>query len=300
MCAGILKPALWLASLSGDGQLSAMPVSQWEEQETEAAVAAAATEGGDTKRVYVRRIFSQIAPRYDLLNHLLSFNIDKAWRRRAIAALDWERSPTGTYVDLCAGTLDVAAELSRQQGFRGHVVGADFAEPMLRAGLGKVSLAIVGPVVADALELPLRDASVAGATVAFGIRNVADLDVALREVRRVLEPEARFVILEFTTPRSAIVRALYHLYFHLVILEFTTPRSAIVRALYHLYFHRILPRIGAAISGHATAYRYLPRSVAHFPAEEELAARMRAAGFVDVRWQSLTFGIAAIHSGTKR
>jgi demethylmenaquinone methyltransferase/2-methoxy-6-polyprenyl-1,4-benzoquinol methylase len=269
MCAGILKPALWLASLSGDGQLSAMPVSQWEEQETEAAVAAAATEGGDTKRVYVRRIFSQIAPRYDLLNHLLSFNIDKAWRRRAIAALDWERSPTGTY--------DVAAELSRQQGFRGHVVGADFAEPMLRAGLGKVSLAIVGPVVADALELPLRDASVAGATVAFGIRNVADLDVALREVRRVLEPEARFVILEFTTPRSAIVRALYH-----------------------LYFHRILPRIGAAISGHATAYRYLPRSVAHFPAEEELAARMRAAGFVDVRWQSLTFGIAAIHSGTKR
>jgi demethylmenaquinone methyltransferase/2-methoxy-6-polyprenyl-1,4-benzoquinol methylase len=277
MCAGILKPALWLASLSGDGQLSAMPVSQWEEQETEAAVAAAATEGGDTKRVYVRRIFSQIAPRYDLLNHLLSFNIDKAWRRRAIAALDWERSPTGTYVDLCAGTLDVAAELSRQQGFRGHVVGADFAEPMLRAGLGKVSLAIVGPVVADALELPLRDASVAGATVAFGIRNVADLDVALREVRRVLEPEARFVILEFTTPRSAIVRALYH-----------------------LYFHQILPRIGAAISGHATAYRYLPRSVAHFPAEEELAARMRAAGFVDVRWQSLTFGIAAIHSGTKR
>lgn len=255
-----------------------MPVSEWEE-ETEAALAAAANEGdnGDTKRVYVRRIFSQIAPRYDLLNHLLSFNVDKAWRRRAITTLEWQRAPGGAYVDLCAGTLDVAAELSRQPGFRGHIVGADFAEPMLRAGLGKAPRSLVAPVVADALELPLRADSVSGATVAFGIRNVADLDVALREVHRVLEPGARFVILEFTTPRSAIVRALYH-----------------------LYFHQILPRVGAVVSGHATAYRYLPKSVANFPAQEELAARMRSAGFADVRWQSLTFGIAAIHSGTKR
>lgn len=253
-----------------------MPVSQWEE-ETEAALEAAATDGGDTKRVYVRRMFSQIAPRYDLLNHLLSFTIDREWRRRAIAALGWERSPAGTYVDLCAGTLDVAAALSRQPGFRGHVLGADFAEPMLRAGLGKVSRTAVGPVVADALELPVRDATIAGATVAFGIRNVADLDAALREVHRVLEPGARFVILEFTTPRSPVVR------------EF-----------YQLYFHQVLPRIGALISGHSTAYRYLPKSVAHFPAEEELASRMRAIGFDDVRWQSLTFGVAAIHSGTKR
>ena len=254
-----------------------MPVSHWE-GETEAAVAAATIDGdgGATKRVYVRRIFSQIAPRYDLLNHLLSFNVDKRWRRRAIATLNWQRAPAGTYVDLCAGTLDVAAELSRQKGFRGQVVGADFAEPMLRAGLGKVSRSVVGPVVADALELPMRDGGGAGATVAFGIRNVADLDAALREVHRVLEPGARFVILEFTTPRSAIVRALYH-----------------------LYFHQILPRVGAAVSGHPTAYRYLPRSVANFPGEAELGARMRAAGFVDVSWQSLTFGIAAIHCGTK-
>lgn len=253
-----------------------MPATQWEE-EAEAAVAAAASDGGDTKRVYVRRIFSQIAPRYDLLNHLLSFNVDKRWRRRAIATLDWARSPAGTYVDLCAGTLDVAAELSRQPGFRGQVVGADFAEPMLRAGLGKVAAAAVGPVVADALELPVRDDSVAGVIVAFGIRNVADLDAALREVHRVLEPGARFVILEFTTPRSAIVRWIYH-----------------------LYFHQILPRVGAVVSGHPTAYRYLPRSVAHFPAEQELAGRMRAAGLADVRWESLTFGVAAIHCGTKR
>src|SRR5436305_5986410 len=92
---------------------------------------------GDAKRLYVQQIFSQIAPRYDLLNHLLSFNIDKAWRRKAIAALGWERAPTGSYLDLCAGTLDVSAELSKRSGFRGRVIGADFAEPMLRAGARK-------------------------------------------------------------------------------------------------------------------------------------------------------------------
>src|SRR3569833_118849 len=106
-----------------------MPVSeiaiQSEEREAEAAA-----QGGDDKRAYVKRIFSQIAPRYDLLNHLLSINIDKAWRRKAIAALVWEREPEGTYVDLCAGTLDVSAQLARRPGFRGKVIGADFAEPM--------------------------------------------------------------------------------------------------------------------------------------------------------------------------
>ena len=249
-----------------------MPVSELESAEAQAAAA-----GGDAKRAYVQRIFSQIAPRYDLLNHLLSFNIDKAWRRRAIAALNWERAPSGAYVDLCAGTLDVATELSARPGFAGRIVGADFAEPMLRAGRGKASPAVVSPVVADALDLPLPDDSASGAIVAFGIRNVVDLDRALREVHRVLEPGARFVILEFTTPRSALVRAGYH-----------------------LYFHNILPRIGALVSGHRTAYAYLPRSVANFPIEEDLAARFRAAGFADVQWRTLTFGVAAIHSGTKR
>ena len=248
-----------------------MPVSELESAEAQAAAA-----GGEAKRAYVQRIFSQIAPRYDLLNHLLSFNIDKAWRRRALAALNWERAPRGAYVDLCAGTLDVATELSKRPGFAGQVVGADFAEPMLRAGRGKAPAAIVAPVVADALDLPLPDQSASGAIVAFGIRNVVDLDRALREIHRVLEPGGRFVILEFTTPRSPIVRAGYH-----------------------LYFHHILPQIGALVSGHRTAYAYLPRSVANFPIEEDLAARFRAAGFADVQWRTLTFGIAAIHRGTK-
>lgn len=257
-----------------------MPVSELDRSvadEQEAREAQAAAAGGDEKRAYVQRIFSQIAPRYDLLNHLLSFNIDKAWRRKAIAKLGWERAPAGVYVDLCAGTLDVSAQLSKTKGFRGRIVGADFAEPMLRAGVGKAPSTIVSPVVADALDLPVAGNSAAGAIVAFGIRNVANLDRGLREVHRVLEPGARFVILEFTTPRSAIVRTGYH-----------------------LYFHRVLPFIGGVISGHASAYKYLPKSVANFPIEEELASRMRGAGFVDVQWRTLTFGIAAVHVGTKQ
>jgi demethylmenaquinone methyltransferase / 2-methoxy-6-polyprenyl-1,4-benzoquinol methylase len=227
------------------------------------------------KSAFVRGMFSAIAPRYDLLNHLLSFNIDRRWRRRAIAMLGWQGAPDGVYVDLCAGTLDVAATLARQAGFRGRVIGADFAEPMLRAGREKISDR-VSPVVADALDLPLAPEMADGAIVAFGIRNVSDLDAALREVARVLVSGARFIILEFTTPRNPLIRTLYH-----------------------LYFHRLLPSIGGVVSGHRTAYRYLPASVAQFPAEEELAARMRAAGFTNVRWSSLSFGIAAIHVGQK-
>lgn len=231
---------------------------------------------GRDKRAYVRAMFSDIAPSYDLLNHLLSLNIDKRWRRRAIRLLDWMRQPAGRYLDLCAGTLDVAAELSTRPGFRGAIVGADFAEPMLRAGEGKGRPGSIHRVTADALALPLSPESCDGAIVAFGIRNLADLDAGLREVRRVLRPGARFVILEFSTPRFALVRAGYH-----------------------LYFHRILPRVGGWISGNRAAYTYLPRSVANFPTQDELGARMTAAGFADVRWTSLTFGIAAIHVGTR-
>ncbi|HUR00672.1 MAG TPA: ubiquinone/menaquinone biosynthesis methyltransferase [Gemmatimonadaceae bacterium] len=240
------------------------------------ATASAAAAGGAEKREYVKRIFSEIAPRYDLLNHLLSLNIDKAWRRRAIAELAVDSNPTGTYLDLCAGTLDVAAELAMRSGFAGSVIGADFAEPMLRAGLGKIGGKAITPVAADALQLPLPSGKLAGAIVAFGIRNVAGLDASLREVVRVLRPGARFVVLEFSTPRGRVMRALYQ-----------------------LYFTHILPFIGGAISGHGSAYRYLPRSVANFPVEEELASRMTSAGFTGVRWRSLTFGIAAIHVGTR-
>jgi demethylmenaquinone methyltransferase / 2-methoxy-6-polyprenyl-1,4-benzoquinol methylase len=246
-------------------------------EQYDASTALTAASGGAQKGEYVRHVFSEIAPRYDLLNHLLSLNIDRAWRRRAIAALEWRRNPAGTYVDLCAGTLDVGSMLAGERGFAGRVIGADFAEPMLRAGIAKTRGRAVSPVVSDALQLPLADDRAAGAIVAFGIRNVVDLDAALREVHRVLASRARFVILEFTTPPNPIVRSLYH-----------------------LYFHRVLPGIGGIISGHPTAYRYLPESVAHFPGPVALVERMADAGFVDVHWRPLTLGIAAIHTGIKR
>lgn len=243
---------------------------------TEHEGAATLPADGAAKRTFVRGMFSAIAPRYDLLNRLLSLSLDRFWRRRALQELRWEREPGGMYVDLCAGTLDVAAALAHRPGFSGRVLGADFAEPMLRAGREKIVRDVVSPVVADALELPLKDAAADGAIVAFGIRNVSDLDAALREVHRVLARGARFVILEFTTPRQRLVRAVYH-----------------------FYFHHVLPVVGGILSGNRAAYRYLPESVAQFPAEEELGARMRAAGFADVRWTSLTMGVAAIHVGAK-
>lgn len=240
------------------------------------ATAAAENASAAGKRSYVQRIFSEIAPRYDLLNRLLSLGIDRRWRTLALRRLGWDRVPSGTYLDLCAGTLDVGAELSRKPGFAGRILGADFAEPMLRAGVGKAPSAVLSPVVADALALPVRTDSFDGAIVAFGIRNVADLGAGLREVHRALKPGARFVILEFSTPRVPLVRAAYL-----------------------FYFHNILPLIGRLISGHKTAYTYLPRSVANFPETTKLAAAMTAAGFRDVRWETLTFGIAAVHVGTK-
>jgi demethylmenaquinone methyltransferase/2-methoxy-6-polyprenyl-1,4-benzoquinol methylase len=246
--------------------------------DTEALEANAAAEGASAagKRTYVQRIFSEIAPRYDLLNRLLSLGIDRRWRKVALARLAWDRAPAGTYLDLCAGTLDVGTELSRKPGFAGRILGADFAEPMLRAGVGKAPREVLAPVVADALALPVRDDTFDGAIVAFGIRNVADLAAGLQEVHRVLKPGARFVILEFSTPRVPLVRAAYL-----------------------FYFHNILPLIGRIISGHKTAYTYLPRSVANFPETTVLAAAMSAAGYRDVRFETLTFGIAAVHVGTK-
>lgn len=243
---------------------------------TDDATAIRAAAGGAEKRAYVRQIFSEIAPRYDFLNHVLSLNIDRIWRRKAIAELALERDPEGHYLDLCAGTMDISVMIGRARNFRGAVVSADFAEPMLRAGRAKIGRSKISPVAADALDLPLPAESMSGAIVAFGIRNVAGLDSALTEVRRVLVPGGRFVILEFSRPDSAVLNALYQ-----------------------QYFKRVLPAIGSLISGHPTAYRYLPDSVSNFPTRDELARRMRSAGFSKVSWRPLTFGVAAIHVGER-
>ncbi len=235
-----------------------------------------AASGAADKRGFVQAMFTNIAPRYDLLNHLLSFNIDRGWRRRAIAALEVERVSAGTYLDLCAGTLDVAVELARQPGFTGWVLGADFAEAMLRAGRGKATGRAVFGVAADALALPIASGSCDGAIVAFGMRNLANLDAGLREVARVVKSGGRFVILEFTTPPNAFVRAGYG-----------------------FYSNRLLPLIGGLISGNRGAYRYLPESIARFPSVEDLGQRLGAAGFQSVRWELLTLGTVAIHVGTR-
>ena len=242
----------------------------------DAVEARAAASGGANKRAYVRRIFSEIAPRYDLLNHVLSLNIDRGWRRAALAELAWQQRPEGTYLDLCAGTLDVGAMLAHMPGFRGRIVGADFAEPMLRRGQGKADSSTLAPVAADALTLPFRDESMSGAIVAFGVRNLADLGAGFGEVRRVLKPGARFVILEFSTPPSTLIRAGYR-----------------------FYSHYVLPAIGRIVSGHPTAYRYLPESVDAFPSAPDLADRMRSVGFINVRWKYLTFGVVAVHVGER-
>lgn len=233
-------------------------------------------QSGEDREQQVRTLFSEIAPRYDLLNHLLSMNIDRGWRRKAIAKLGWEAGADGIYLDACAGTFDLSLELATRDEFSGSVVASDFAHPMLVQGLPKISGQSVTPVCGDSLRLPFPANSFAGATVGFGVRNLADLARGLGELCRVLKPGARLVILEFTVPTNPIM--------HLV---------------YMLYFTRILPIVGRIVSGHPWAYTYLPASVREFPDPEGLRTLMEGAGFGSVEFRLLTGGIAAVHVGTK-
>lgn len=236
------------------------------------AQAPAATE----KRQYVRGMFSAIAPSYDLLNRMLSLSIDRSWRRKAVARLGWEARPDGVYLDACAGTLDLSAELARQPRFRGRVVATDFALPMLRLGAKKSGAKTIDPAVADTLQLPLADRSVDGAIVGFGVRNLVDLDAGIAELTRVLKPGAR-----------------------LVILDCCMPPSALMRALYLFYFRRLLPVVGRLVSGHPTAYSYLPDSVMEFASPAELCRRMTVAGLSNPSSQLLTGGIVAVTWGVR-
>lgn len=236
----------------------------------------AAPRSGTDREDQVQRIFSEIAPRYDLLNHVLSLNVDRAWRRRAVGRLGWEGRADGTFLDACAGTFDLALELTGREGFRGRVVASDFAQPMLVTGAPKLDDTPVMPVCADTLRFPFPDGRFDGATVGFGVRNLSDLRQGLAEFHRVLRPGAR-----------------------LVVLEFTTPPNALVRTGYHFYFHRVLPVVGRLVSGHPWAYTYLPNSVKEFPGPSELEGLFREAGFTETGYQLLTLGIAAIHWGRK-
>lgn len=228
------------------------------------------------KSAAVQSMFSEIAPRYDLLNHLLSLNIDKRWRRRAVDILLAGNRPDGLYLDACAGTMDLSVELGKRSSFRGRIIASDFAYPMIINGLHKLAGLPIGPVCGDALRLPLPDNCCDGVIVGFGVRNLASVEDGVRELTRVLKPGGR-----------------------LVILEFTTPGWQPFRALYLTYFTRVLPLVGRLISRHGEAYSYLPESVLQFPRPEHLGAIMESAGLHDVRWRTLTGGIAAIHSGNK-
>jgi demethylmenaquinone methyltransferase / 2-methoxy-6-polyprenyl-1,4-benzoquinol methylase len=227
----------------------------------------------------VREMFSGIAPRYDLLNHLLSGRLDNVWRRRVarrFAAI--LARPESRVLDLCCGTGDLAFALARFGPAR--ITGADFSHAMLALARRKAAAKSEGArseiefVEADALHLPFADATFDLVTTAFGFRNLANYDDGLKEIRRVLRPGGEIGILEFSEPRGKIFGALYR-----------------------FYFRRILPTLGGAISGNAAAYSYLPRSVGRFPSPEELAAQMAAAGFGDVRFERWTGGTVTLHTG---
>lgn len=226
----------------------------------------------------MRAAFDRIAPRYDLFNDLLSAGVHRRWRRRAIDAL--APVPGERYLDLCAGTLDLARGIARRAP-EARVAAADFSLPMLRHGRSKLagdggSGRSIHVVAGDAQAIPFPDATFAGCIIGFGLRNLADPARGLAEIGRVLAPGGR-----------------------LVVLEFTTPPNAAFRAVYHAYFHHLLPRAGAVVSGEPEAARYLPESVARFPHAPALAALLAEAGFARVRWSLLTAGIAAIHVGVR-
>lgn len=224
----------------------------------------------------IRSMFASIAPRYDLLNHLLSLSVDRLWRRRVVALISRHAPAEGDRcLDLCTGTGDLALDVTRRLGV--PATGLDFCHPMLvRLAAKKRDNDRVHLTESDAQQLPFRESSFRFVTIAFGLRNVADRQTALGEIRRVLQPGGL-----------------------LVILEFSQPVVPIVRPLFDVYFHRVLPAIGKWISGRDGPYAYLPASVRRFPDQRRLAGELEAAGFENVAFRNLTTGIAALHWGTK-
>ncbi len=229
----------------------------------------------------VRQMFTSIAPRYDLLNHLLSLNVDRTWWWRASRSFRHIlRRDEARVLDICCGTGDMAFALRRRAGnSRARIWGADFSSAMLvraQAKAARHKFSPAGWIEADALQLPLPGAHLDLVTSAFGFRNLADYDAGLREIHRVLRPGGELGILDFSVPRGVLGR------------------------LYRVYFHHVLPRVGRLISGISGAYdAYLPTSVERFPAPEAMLARMRAAGFIPVSWTPYTFGIAGLYRGKK-
>ncbi len=229
----------------------------------------------------VRDMFSQIAPRYDLLNHLLSMQLDRVWRRRVARAVrPILQRADARVLDLCCGTGDLAFSLRRAPGTKARIIGADFSHEMLvRARAKSFSSEPAGAIPvfeADALRMPFADGSFDLVTTAFGFRNLANYEDGLREIYRVLRPGGTVAILEFTEPPPGLVGDLYR-----------------------WYFRNVLPRIGAFLSGDRKAYTYLPASVSRFFRPAELASLMAKVGYQESEFKVWTFGTVALHVGVR-
>ena len=222
----------------------------------------------------VREMFATIAGRYDLLNHLLSGNVDKRWRK-LVANRVRERLPSSDslILDVACGTGDLSQTLFEITGAR--VFGTDFCRPMLSIAADKLPSSI-SLIEGDALRLPFKDAMFDAVTIAFGLRNLAGVESGLLELRRISKPNG-----------------------WVAVLEFSRPTNAVLRPLFSLYFRRILPLMGGVISGSLGAYTYLPASVSRFPDQKQLAVMMEQAGFEQVSFENLTGGIAALHMGRR-
>ncbi|PYS74725.1 MAG: bifunctional demethylmenaquinone methyltransferase/2-methoxy-6-polyprenyl-1,4-benzoquinol methylase UbiE [Acidobacteria bacterium] len=219
-------------------------------------------------------MFATIAGRYDFLNHVLSGNVDKRWRKIVASRLT-EKLPTARPVilDVACGTGDLSVTLF--ESMRARVVGTDFCRPMLSIAAGKVS-SEVELLESDALRLPFVTGAFDAVTIAFGLRNLASVEGGLSELCRVLKPNG-----------------------WVAVLEFSRPSNAVLRTMFGLYFRKILPLLGGLVSGSLSAYTYLPASVSRFPDQDQLALLMTQAGFDQVSYQNLTGGIAALHIGRK-
>lgn len=225
----------------------------------------------------VKAMFAGIAAKYDLLNHLLSLNIDKRWRRAVSLALEKTLAdPNSLILDVACGTGDLALELALHGPAK--VIGTDFCRPMLDRAVQKAADGgfNVPFVEGDALNLGFAENTFDAITIAFGLRNLANVEAGLIEFKRLLKPGGIIAVLEFSSP---------------VVPGF--------RTLFNFYFGRVLPRIGGLISGSRSAYEYLPDSVAKFPDQKKLAILMQEAGFIDVSYRNLTGGVAALHIGRK-
>ena len=226
----------------------------------------------------IRNLFDNIAPTYDLLNHLLSLRRDHYWRKMAVQEL---RGLEGWILDIATGTGDVAIEIIHQNGHHRKVFGLDFSQPMIKRAQQKVLEKGMSKTIAlslgDALSLPFRDSTFSASMIAFGLRNIVKKEQALSEMVRVIKKGGKVIILEFTFPQKGWMRRLYP-----------------------IYFQRVLPWVGGFISGDRGAYAYLPESVLHFASAENYEEMMRGIGLSHVNSQSLTGGVASVTSGIKK